>query len=398
MYDALSTPDYFDNYHSLLEDRPLVCGNLKGQRLNKSAFFKDHSDYEVLLRNKIPERYWRYFEAASEDEQEADVDIELGRSNAANTSPQRRSIWSNDGIKETKTDEINLNLGSLKLNKAKTHSDDSLGSSLKLEFDSSAPRDVAKGKKSVDFLTTKINEYKKLPSKTRPADLDSNLESLTNQLVSENSHLKSQNSRLMSKLNAANDIIKYQTSAYETIRSKLKSYVFKYNRANKVIQKLQNSDTTPSDHEEEEDFKSSQIEEIDRQISQLQEQKRNLINDQKRKLELESKLTNSTVVNISLTPELAKIMAQKILNSDPTPEPDHESKVELNIPSKSKGFHPNLKDCPFCQPDVAPTTILNSSALSESQWDALLIHLTDKIQKNSNLNQNGNSNKRAELW
>lgn len=404
LFDALGTPQYFQNYKALLSGEPLPNGNLRGRTLDKNAFFRDYSDYEVLLRNDIPEKYWGYF---NEDDYS---DIEIGRG-GINVSPQRKSIWSNDGIKETKTDE--LNLGNLKLNKSKQTKKKQpikeLSESFNLEFESDTINNINMNKK-VDF-NIKSNEYKKLPNKTKPTEFDNHLETLTNQLVKANSELKFENGSLIKKLDAANDIIKYETNAYESIREKLKVYVTKYKKATKVIQQLQlkgelhsdpinipsSSSVEIGETELENEYKIPEVDEINTQIAELKAKRSQLIMERKLRIskksqlkDLESKLTNSTIVNINIPLDLAKVIAQKMLNIDTdvkseTTEENHHSK-----------FHPDLDNCPFCETSSnKEEEVLKSTNMSKQQWDSLLQYLTERISSNLSTNS---PLKNSEVW
>ena len=77
MYGILPLDEYVANYDALLESKPFKYGNMRGRVLNKSKFFNEHSDYEVLLRNDIPEKYTKYFECPTSILVD---DVEVGRS------------------------------------------------------------------------------------------------------------------------------------------------------------------------------------------------------------------------------------------------------------------------------------------------------------------------------
>lgn len=400
LYDALATQEYFANYEALLAGEPLPHGNLRGKRLDKNAFFKDNSDYEVLLRKDVPSKYWGYF---TDD----DMEIEVGRG-PVSVSPQRRSIWSNDGVKETKTDE--LNLGSLKLDK-KEHTPEnnsktgikpgslrSSSESFNLEFESDAINP-----KKVDF-SIKSNEYKKLPEKTRPTEVDNHLEALTNQLVKENGELRAENKILASKLDAANDIIKYETNAYETIREKLKVYVTKYRKAEKMIKRMEleseKREVQENDEENavENEFITQQVQDIDTQIAELREKRAQIVSHERinrmREAELktlESKLTNSTVLNINISPELAKMIAQKLLGNMETEPLEKKSEADASHNVSHQTFHADVENCPFCKTLPSKDTIFNTTNMSQSQWDTLVDHLTEKVRENL-------GNKSADVW
>lgn len=415
LFDALGTPQYFQNYEALLAGDPLPHGNLRGRKLDKNAFFKDHSDYEVLLRNDIPEKYWEYFDGNRDDDDDGDSEIEIGRG-GVNISPQRRSIWSNDGIKETKTDELNLNLGNLKLNnlKQKRQPIAEPSESFKLDFESDSN---IKQDKKVDF-NIKSNKYKKLPNKTKPTELDNHLETLTNQLVKENAQLKYENESLINKLDAANDIIRYETDAYESIREKLKIYVMKYKKASKVIQRVQSRgeeihSDPPIDISSDRELSLSvdnelnipEVDQIDTQIAELKAKKSQIILERKLKLskesklrDLESKLTNSTIVNINIPADLAKLLAQKMLNMESNSikqDDKQDDKQDIKQEDHHHKFHPDTDNCPFCKSSNEEDDILKSTNMSKQQWDSLLQYLTERIGSNLATNP---SIKDPEVW
>lgn len=121
MYGIIPLEAYVANYDAILESKPFKYGNMKGKILNKSKFFKDHSDYEVLLRKEIPDKYTQYFNTPKDEQQPVelddnifnskveinddeddkyfDVEIEYPRSNNLNLSPIKSPM--EKGVKDS---------------------------------------------------------------------------------------------------------------------------------------------------------------------------------------------------------------------------------------------------------------------------------------------------------
>lgn len=111
MYGIMPLEQYVGNYDSILENKPFQFGNMKGKILNKSRFFNDHSDYEVLLRTNVPGKYFKYFDTAGPVSGSSDIEVcrsHLGKSSVPSSSRLNLSPIKNHSDNGVKDSEVLL--------------------------------------------------------------------------------------------------------------------------------------------------------------------------------------------------------------------------------------------------------------------------------------------------
>ncbi|KAG0687923.1 component of the polarisome [Pichia californica] len=374
--------EYVANYDSILENKPFKYGNMKGKVLDKSKFFNDYSDYEILLRNEIPNKYFKYFNLND--------DIEIGRSNnKLNLSPIKNhqdngvkesqvitkketnldsiDVSSSDNIKKKESifydddDKANkqfkLDLGDLNINKKenykqkKTSTLSPIKNSLNID-------DLDIDGLDIDDLYEKTF---KLLNKNSLVDNEGKQLNKMIQLLLENmKSLKLENEKLSINSNNLKLIIKDLNGLVNNYKIKLREYYqenkelkLKLNsesskRSNKQRRNLvfENNDNDDNNKEEEEErgkdfdnIENDDLDSIDQKIRFLQIKKKKLI---------ERKNVNNVVPQPSIE-EISNDIIQKVMQQLQSSKGDDkkESNPQLHHTHTTTNDHDN---CPFCNP------------------------------------------------
>ncbi|KAG0675596.1 component of the polarisome [Pichia californica] len=382
MYGIMPLEEYVANYDSILENKPFKYGNMKGKVLDKSKFFNDYSDYEILLRNEIPNKYFKYFNLND--------DIEIGRSNnKLNLSPIKNhqdngvkesqvitkketnldsiDVSSSDNIKKKESifydddDKANkqfkLDLGDLNINKKenykqkKTSTLSPIKNSLNID-------DLDIDGLDIDDLYEKTF---KLLNKNSLVDNEGKQLNKMIQLLLENmKSLKLENEKLSINSNNLKLIIKDLNGLVNNYKIKLREYYqenkelkLKLNsesskRSNKQRRNLvfENNDNDDNNKEEEEErgkdfdnIENDDLDSIDQKIRFLQIKKKKLI---------ERKNVNNVVPQPSIE-EISNDIIQKVMQQLQSSKGDDkkESNPQLHHTHTTTNDHDN---CPFCNP------------------------------------------------
>lgn len=386
MYGIMPLEQYVANYDSILENKPFKYGNMKGKKLDKSKFFNDYTDYEILLRNDVPQKYFKYFDDPSDNRID---DVEIGRSNKLNLSPvkghqengikdsellsKKESNSENDPTilfknlkKSLANDENNfsLDLGELNLSNSSNRK-----KSLPAESRSTNPQYNFKLNNSHKFDFDKFEDFDALCEKTfkllnknslvdkEGKELNMMIQSLLETLKTVNE----ENTRLKSNSNNLKLIIKDLNSLINSYRSKLRDYYEenrslkaminnekKYNRNSKSSGSYRNYPEVEDGEETEDDLKS-----IEKQIYLLQVKRQRLINKENDK-------DNATNLS-SLSEDIVRRLMKQLQ--------DHNNHMNKNL--KCVAVDETHENCPFCKKESKQSNDLLSSLLSNSKTSSL---------------------------
>lgn len=366
--------EYVANYDAILESKPFKYGNMKGKVLNKSQFFNDHSDYEVLLRKDIPHKYDKYFSKEFVDQKEQksrfqkrndgfnpdnkgdDIEIEYARSNNINLSPikspMERGIKDSEVLlKKSHKNSISDTLDYLRSgnNTEKLMSTDY---SLDLGNLASKQKPIQKNEKpsmyekqsirpnpNLEFSDSQFDDsdetyeqtFKKLNKSSLINDDGKEVNSMIMKLMENLKDLKTENMKLQKDTNDMKFIIKDLNDLASAYKIKLKSY---YLENKSLKSKLQHTILEQPQHKATPSVNN--LDSIDEQIKLLLKKKELLIQTSKQNVDLSS-LSDDIV---------KKLMNQlKIHNSE-----NHKEDECL-------GAHHN---CPFCQTKPAEENLIQS--------------------------------------
>ncbi|GMM27311.1 hypothetical protein DAMA08_000270 [Martiniozyma asiatica (nom. inval.)] len=370
----LPLDSYISNYEAILCDKPLIYGNMKGLTLNKDKFFRDHSDYEVLMRKEIPSKYKKYFSKVADNVDEEENEYSEGNS-------------------DNESFEIEFGRGLQLSPKKNWHQDAQKEGMLNLDL---------KGKK-VDFNSNTIG-YKKLTTIDTP-DEDKYVTESARRLVKENKALKNSIDGLRHQISALKDINKDQKKIFEITRNKLIRYKSLYQEKidaeveAQVDVEIEDEKPSPGENEDMANFYNDipQLKDIDVNINELKLQKESLINEYKKR-----KLSNQTVVNLNISSELSDklIKALALVNGSASFE---EAKMKMKSSPSSNSTpistptststtpnsadncqHKNLSKelCSFCTVS-SEDSILDSLNMNVSQFQELMKHLKEYVQNKS---------------
>ncbi|TID18187.1 hypothetical protein CANINC_003928 [Pichia inconspicua] len=409
MYGIMPLEEYVANYDAILENKPFKFGNMKGKKLNKAKFFNDHSDYEVLLRKEIPDKYTKYFLDADNQPSNKkdchnfndvydDIEIEYPRSNNVNLSPIKSHT--EKGIKDSEvlfhkrklSDDFDF------LKTLKTDNDDTenlMKTEYTLNLGNLGKRDdqvnCTKPRKMQDYQKISSMAEQKLDVSDLPiADLDELFEKTFKKLnknslddkdgkelnlavmkmVENLKDYRSENLKLKNDINDMDLIIKDLNKLASIYKSKLKSYYFENRNLKQQLQKTRQlrDDSIPSQNNIE------SVESIDNKIEALQMKKKLLTSDVNTKMNVSS-LSDKIV---------EKLMAQlKQHNNE-----NHFSAEKLN----------QHQDCPFCEVKTSKDVLFsdlfsNNSAKSQEQ---IIDLLAEKLK--SKLNTGAQTANLPEIW
>lgn len=402
--------EYVANYDSILEDKPFKFGNMKGKTLNKSKFFNDYSDYEILLRNEVPEKYNKYFDDLSNNDNDNEIEIEIGRSNKnpLNLSPIKNNLDNgfkdsqvlskkesklenfsnnlenlyndNDNIKNNNGNKSKINfkldLGDLNLNKNENKNktnNSNINSNIEIN--------------DLDNLDDLYEKTFKLLNKNSIIDNEGKqLNKMIQTLLDNMKSIKSENKKLNNNANDLKLIIKDLNSLITNYKLKLKSYYKENKHLKNVIEqqqygerrniKINNNDNIKNvKNNESFDEIDNDVDSIDRQIQLLQIKKRKL-------LERTNRQTQNSLPSID---DLSKDIMEKIMKQ----LNDHNNKNQ-------KSIHDNDVDhenCPFCTSNSKDSNILLSKVLnsnSDINLDEFIELLADRFKFKMDINNNTN--------
>lgn len=409
MYGIMPLEEYVANYDAILENKPFKFGNMKGKKLNKAKFFNDHSDYEVLLRKEIPDKYTKYF--VDSDNQPSneknchnfndvydDIEIEYPRSNNVNLSPIKSHT--EKGIKDSEvlfhkkklSDDFDF-LKTLKTDKDDT--ENLMKTEYTLNLGNLGKRDdqvnCTKPRKMQDYQKISSMAEQKLDVSDLPiADLDELFEKTFKKLnknslddkdgkelnlavmkmVENLKDYRSENLKLKNDINDMDLIIKDLNKLASIYKSKLKSYYFENRNLKQQLQKTRQlrDESIPSQNNIE------SVESIDNKIEALQMKKKLLTSDVNTKMNVSS-LSDKIV---------EKLMAQlKQHNNE-----NHLSAEQLN----------QHQDCPFCEVKTSKDVLFSDlfSSNSAKSQEQIIDLLAEKLK--SKLNTGAQTANLPEIW
>lgn len=433
--------EYVANYDSILENKPFKFGNMKGKVLNKSKFFNDYSDYEILLRNEIPSKYFKYFNNVTKknyDEDgntgiDDDLEIEYGRSSRQQQQSQqqkRQNIISQGsdlnlspvknqldaGIKDSQViskeenkidsplkstssfcktsnklfndeNEYSLDLGNLNIN------------NLKKKVSPKSRENIPKASKKIDSFTLDVDQdledmdeiyektFKLLNKNSLVDNEGKQLNSMIQSLLETLKTVKQENDKLKGNNNEMKLIIKDLNILINSYKLKLRDYYQENKSLKAMIKNERNSNikkkiryeepVTDINDLSEED--DSTMDDIDRKIKALQEKKKHI---QHKKATLQKDTPEVDFTNLSEN-IVQKIMYQlkEHLN--------HSNKPNENFMTEKNNEHGN---CPFCKKseseNILSKLLVNSdSCASQINLEELVELLADRFKfKLDNLN------------
>lgn len=389
MYGILPLEEYVANYDSILENKPFKFGNMKNRVLDKSKFFHDYSDYEILLRNEIPEKYSKYFCDAKNLEFDDEADIEIGRSNKLNLSPVKNIL--ENGIKDSEV--LFKKDKKFKIVNGKDNEDDAefsldLGNLLSRNKQAQPkPQSKKESKYSSENNTKEIididnidNFYEKtfkILSKNSLVDNDGKqLNYMIKSLIENLKDLKIDNNLLKTNSNDMKTIINDLNKLIDSYKSKLRLY-YNENKNLKNIVKNQKfyDDDNNNDNIDSSDQIDEDIDSLDKKINLLQLKRQRLIEKRKH--------NNSYQKNLNID-ELSDNIVDKLMKQ----LQDHN---QHNNNSHS--------DCPFCentkQSDIILTSLLTSN-LKISNQENIIELLAERIK--CKLDKNNDNKSIPDIW
>lgn len=421
----LPLEEYVANYDSILEDKPFQFGNMKGKVLDKSKFFNDHSDYEVLLRDQIPNKYSSYFYFPNNDSE-----IELGRS----------SIKENVNINGTKNNNKKVNSNKLNLSPIKNHSDN-INSSIKdsevlFKKDySSVPEYLQKDIKSsdTDFSLDlgdldlpknhkRYNSNLRKPSNSNSyikssnilqKSFDINIDDIddfceqTFKILNKNSledkdgkelnfmiqtlienlkDLKSENSLLKSNSQEMKLIVNDLNKLINSYKSKLKSYYLENktlkSKLNATLQQKLVTDSINTIENIDQSNDTDNLDDIDKQIKKLKEKREKIVQAKSKK--------PFTDINLS---ELSDNIVNRLLIQLQNHKNGNHSEASKHA------LDNDHQDCPFCvkskENDLFSTLFSNSSCKELGQ-NQIIELLAERIKMK--LNTNTDNKNIPDIW
>lgn len=414
MYGIMPLEEYVANYDAILENKPFKFGNMKGKKLNKAKFFNDHSDYEVLLRKEIPEKYAKYFinenrkPSAQKDSDimgvnnyHDDFEIEYPRSNNMNLSPIKShtekgvkdsevllgksgkqifsdnlNFFKNDNEDDTEKlmkSEYTLNLGDLN-NHNDPFNEDMIQKKVpkyqKVEFNSELDKDLDISSLQIDDLDDLFEKtFKKLNKNSLNNKDGKELNSVIMKLVENLKDYKSENSKLKNDVNDMNLIIKDLNKLASVYKTKLKAYYLE-NRSLKS--QLQNTHQ-PEFESSNSSAKIESVESIDSEIEALQMRKKLL-----------TQKSNPQINISSLSDEIVKKLMNQLIQHN-------------NGNHKSDEKHNQHQDCPFCETKPSKDSFIRDlfSDKSFKSQEQIIDLLAERLK--SKLSQDGQTNL-PEIW
>lgn len=407
--------EYVANYDSILENKPFKYGNMKGKKLDKSKFFNDYSDYEILLRNEVPPKYYKYFDDHLSDSMIDD--IEIGRSNKLNLSPVKKH--QENGVKDSellskKESKLESDSTTLFRNLKKSLVNDENSFSLdlgNLDIPNSnnrkrnLPAKLLKtnptgNRKLNTFETPEIDEVEdfdalyektfKLLNKNSVVDNEGKqLNLMIQSLLETLKTVKDENIQFKANSENMKLIIKDLNSLINSYKSKLRDY-YEENKSlktmikneRKMTRNIKSSDTTRNNIDvENDDLKS-----IDEQIYLLQVKRQRLM--EREKLNRESKEINLGNLSEDIVRKLMKQLQEHNghmddnKNATPTSNENHDS-------------------CPFCKKnsktsDNMLTKLLSNSQMTSLDQDEIIDLLASRIK--FKLDTSNDGKKLPEIW
>lgn len=415
MYGIMPLEEYVANYDSILENKPFKYGNMKGKKLDKSKFFNDYSDYEILLRNEVPPKYYKYFDDFSSDSMIDD--IEIGRSNNLNLSPVKNH--QENGVKDSellskKESKLESDSTTLFRNLKKSLVNDENSFSLDLG-NPDLPNSINR-KRNLPAKSLKTNptsNHKFHTSDTSEIDGLEDFDALyekTFKLLNKNSLVDKEGKQLnmmiqslletlktikdeniQYKANSENMklIIKDLNSLINSYKTKLRDY-FEENRSLKTMIKderktardIKSSNISRNTFE----IESDDLQSIDKQIYLLQVKRQRLI--ERKKMIRETK-------EVSLD-DLSEDIVQKLLKQ----LQEHSGHRDESMNSSDTG-NGNHNDCPFCkkesnQSDNLLTKLLSTSHTSSLDQDEVIDLLASRIK--FKLDTSNDGKKLPDIW
>ncbi|GAV28731.1 hypothetical protein PMKS-002206 [Pichia membranifaciens] len=416
MYGIMPLEEYVANYDSILENKPFKYGNMKGKRLNKSKFFNDYSDYEILLRNEVPPKYYKYFDDHSSDAMIDD--IEIGRSNKLNLSPVKNH--QENGVKDSellskKESKLESDSTTLFRNLKKSMVNDENSFSLdlgNLDIPNSNNRkrnlsakllktNPTGNRKLNTFETSEIDELEdfdalyemtfKLLNKNSVVDKEGKqLNLMIQSLLETLKTVKDENIQFKANSENMKLIIKDLNSLINSYKSKLRDY-YEENKSlktmikneRKMTRNIKSSDTSRNNIEvESEDLKS-----IDEQIYLLQVKRQRLMEGEK--LNRESKEINLGNLSEDIVRKLMKQLQE------------HNGHMDDSKNATPTNFNENHDNCPFCKKqsktsDNLLTKLLSSSQMTSLDQDEIIDLLASRIK--FKLDTSNDGKKLPDIW
>lgn len=419
MYGIMPLEEYVANYDSILENKPFKFGNMKGKVLNKSRFFNDHSDYEVLLRENIPEKYQPYFESpvnsptSLKKTNSDELDIEIGRSsNNLNLSPIKTN--QENGVKDTEvlfkkstknhTNDVNLLKGKQNSNVSTTDYSLDLGDlNLKKKGRSSKVADI-----DIDFTVDNIDHlegqhFKKLSRHSLEDNEGKKLNSMIQTLVTNLKDVKSENVNLRKNVDDLNAIVKDLNALVGNYKDKLRNY----HRENKLL-KLKLKNTLKAQNEKSIVYEKEYLPVIDKPDSADKDENIDIDEIDEKIRELMSRRESLQKQSQAHTPNLEGLsdeIVNKLLSQlkehskhDSRPELVEKAKNNENCPRDHShdSTHDELRDdqhgihrdCPFCEDSAKkasiPTFLLNSKNSDLSQEEIIEL-LAERLRVKMNI-------------
>ncbi|KAH3671142.1 hypothetical protein OGAPHI_000853 [Ogataea philodendri] len=336
MLDTLPLKQYQENYQAILDNNPLPYGSLRGKVLNSDQFWRDHGDYEPVLRQHVPEKYHKYFSSPRKTPRALDDSIEIGRSYSLSPVKKREPSY---GHKESEKLVDDLFEADRKQYVSRADDDDPSRSLFQQTYKALSYDRSAQGEK-LNSLVRKIStEFQEVRD--------------------ENGVLRRENNNLRSKLKQAKEENQSITSATEFVKSKFDKYYAETLKLREELARLKTSPQEAAQPPQTQQTTSHQT--LDEQLAMNEERMKQLAlstQQQLEALETEKASLLNQKESIHINPEMVTVITvgdgvikveQKQANGE---KPSQVRIQHANAPPTAKEpqepKEPAKASCPVC--------------------------------------------------